>query len=315
MHTRITPLTCKPRQRRLTTRAEGGRRGWAHAGIVVLLMLALAGCGRNAKKDDPSGLSVNGVDLEVKMSANVFIPPLAPPVPEARRRIYVVGTNTSTVHSANDRLQPLLLQQLARRGYVVTNNPADAHYMLLYNVLYVGKEVRDLSTVTALATGVGGAAVAATVGRRSEVIQNAGIGGLVGTVTGAVTGHYFETNTYELVVDLQIRERQPAVPPPLAPAEAQRLAADQAFRQVNAALGLADSQLEFTAATDRHTPASPDSWQLYNSQVVGFASKLRLTFQDAEPLLFQAMAREMSGIFWDLNRQPGNTAPTAAPRT
>ena len=49
------------------------------------------------------------------MSANVFIPPLAPPVPEARRRIYVVGTNTSTVHSANDRLQPLLLQQLAQR--------------------------------------------------------------------------------------------------------------------------------------------------------------------------------------------------------
>ncbi|HET7687162.1 MAG TPA: complement resistance protein TraT [Candidatus Macondimonas sp.] len=284
-------------------------------GILLLLVLALAGCGRNAKKDDPSGLSVNGVDLEVKMSANVFIPPLAPPVPEARRRIYVVGTNTSTVHSANDRLQPLLLQQLAQRGYVITHNPADAHYMLLYNVLYVGKEVRDLSTVTALATGVGGAAVAATIGRRNEVIQNAGIGGLVGTVTGAVTGHYFETNTYELVVDLQIRERQPAVPPPLPPAEAQRIAVEQAFRQVNAVLGLADSQIESAATTDRHTPASPDSWQLYNSQVVGFASKLRLSFQEAEPLLFQAMAREMSGIFWDLNRQPGSAAPTAAPRT
>jgi hypothetical protein len=249
------------------------------------------------------------------MSANVFIPPLAPPVPEARRRIYVVGTNTSTVHSANDRLQPLLLQQLAQRGYLITNNPADAHYMLLYNVLYVGKEVRDLSTVTALATGVGGAAVAATVGRRNEVVQNAGIGGLVGTVTGAVTGHYFETNTYELVVDLQIRERQPAVPPPLPPAEAQRLAADKAFRQVNVVLDLLDPQSESAAAADRHTPASSDSWQLYNSQVVGFASKVRLPFKEAEPVLFQAMAREMSGIFWDLNRLPGNSAPAAAPRT
>lgn len=315
MHTRIDPLSCKTRQRRRAPWTLGTPRGWARVGILVLLVLALVGCGRNAKKDDPSGLSVNGVDLEVKMSANVFIPPLAPPVPEARRRIYVVGTNTSTVHSANDRLQPLLLLQLAQRGYVITNNPADAHYMLLYNVLYVGKEVRDLSTVTALATGVGGAAVAATIGRRNEVIQNAGIGGLVGTVTGAVTGHYFETNTYELVVDLQIRERQPAVPPPLPPAEAQRIAADQAFRQVNAVLGLGNSQIESAAATDRHTPASPDSWQLYNSQVVGFASKLRLTFKDAEPLLFQAMAREMSGIFWDLNRQPGSAAPTAAPRT
>ncbi len=294
---------------------SGARQEGLRIGILLLMVLALAGCGRNAKKDDPSGLSVNGVDLQVKMSANVFIPPLAPPVPEERRRLYVVGTNTSTVQSANDRLQPLLLRQLAQRGYVVTNNPADAHYMLLYNVLYVGKEVRDLSTVTALATGVGGAAVAATVGRHSDIVQNAGIGGLVGTVTGAVTGHYFETNTYELVVDLQIRERQPAVPPPLPPAEAQRIAADQAFRQVNVALGLADVSAESGPATDRHTPASPDNWQLYNSQVVGFASNLRLQFKDAEPLLFQAMAREISGVFWDLNRQPGNTTPTAAPRT
>lgn len=281
--------------------------------LLLALALALAGCGRNAKKDDPSGLTVAGVNLEVKMASNVFIPPVAPPVTEARRRVYVVGTNTSTIHSANDRLHPLLLAELGRRGYSLTNNPADAHYMLLYNVLYVGKEVRDLSTVTALATGIGGAAVAATIGRRNEVIQNAGIGGLVGTVTGAVTGHYFETNTYELVVDLQIRERQPAAPPPLPPTEAYRLAADQAFRQVNSALGLQTAQLESASAVDRHTPPSADSWELYNSQVVGFASKLRLTFKEAEPLLFQAMAREVSGIFWDLNRLPGSAAPTAAP--
>ena len=228
----------------------------------------------------------------------------------------MVGTNTSTIHSANDRLHPLLLAELTRRGYTVTPNPADAHYMLLYNVLYVGKEVRDLSTVTALATGVGGAAVAATIGRRNEVVQNAGIGGLVGTVTGAVTGHYFETNTYELVVDLQIRERQPAAPPPLPPAEAYRRAADEAFRQVNAVLGLQTAQFETAPALDRHTPPSADSWELYNSQVVGFASKLRLTFKEAEPLLFQAIAREVSGIFWDLNRLPGGAAPAAtAPRS
>jgi hypothetical protein len=128
-----------------------------------------------------------------------------------------------------------------------------------------------------------------------------------------VTGHYFETNTYELVVDLQIRERQPAAPPPLPPTEAYRLAADQAFRQVNSALGLQTAQLEAASAVDRHTPPSADSWELYNSQVVGFASKLLLTFKEAEPLLFQAMAREVSGIFWDLNRLPGSAAPTAAP--
>jgi len=314
MHTRIDPLPCK---NSMPHRAAG----WGRLAQMVArgnLAVACTGARRlrpEREKGRPQRTFGQWSRPGSEDVGQRLHPPLAPPVPEARRRIYVVGTNTSTVHSANDRLQPLLLQQLAQRGYVITHNPADAHYMLLYNVLYVGKEVRDLSTVTALATGVGGAAVAATIGRRNEVIQNAGIGGLVGTVTGAVTGHYFETNTYELVVDLQIRERQPAVPPPLPPAEAQRIAVEQAFRQVNAVLGLADSQIESAATTDRHTPASPDSWQLYNSQVVGFASKLRLSFQEAEPLLFQAMAREMSGIFWDLNRQPGNAAPTAAPRT
>jgi len=306
---RVTPGSFRRPQAR-TPRAR-----WRYSILLIVLTLSVAGCARNAKKDDPSGLTVEGVNLEVRMSSNVFIPPVAPPIPETQRRVYVVGTNTSTIQSANDRLHPLLLQRLAERGYRLTNNPADAHYMLLYNVLYVGKEVQDLSTVTALATGVGGAAVAATVGRRNEVIQNAGIGGLVGTVTGAVTGHYFETNTYELVVDLQIRERQPAIPPPLPPAEAYRLAADRAFRDVNTVLGLSETHIESAPLIDRHTPASPDSWDLYNSQVVGFASKLRLTFKEAEPLLFQAMAREISGIFWDLNRLPGSAAPTTPGRS
>lgn len=290
-----------------------GLRRWLRAGILLLMAWALAGCGQNTKKEDPSGLSINGIDLQVKMSANVFIPPPAPPVSEQRRRIYVLGTNTSTAQAANERLQPLLVEQLLRRGYLITNNPADAQYMLLYNVLYVGKEVRDLSTITAVSAGVGGAAVAATIGRNNQTVQNAGIGGLVGTVTGAVTGHYFETNTFEQVVDLQIRERQPATPPPLPPAEAQRIAVEQAIRQVNLALGL-DIHAEAIPAADHPTPASADNWQLYNSQVVGFAGNLRLQFKDAEPVLFQAMAREISGIFWDINQLPGNAAPAMPPR-
>ncbi|HMU90236.1 MAG TPA: complement resistance protein TraT [Pseudomonadales bacterium] len=276
---------------------------------LLLITLVVAGCGQNVKKEDPSGLSVNGIDLQVKMSANLFIPPPLPPVAESQRRIYLIGTNTSTAQAANERLQPLLIEQLLRRGYLITDNPAEARYMLLYNVLYVGKEVRDLSTITAVSAGVGGAAVAATIGRNNETVQNAGIGGLVGTVTGAVTGHYFETNTFEQVVDLQIRERQPAVPAPLPPEETKRLAVERAIRQVNLALGLGELHTETTPETDQRLPPSSDNWQLYSSQVVGFATRLRLQFEEAEPLLFQAMAREISGLFWDLHQLPGNTAP------
>ncbi|HQN42404.1 MAG TPA: hypothetical protein PK724_09910, partial [Pseudomonadales bacterium] len=64
-----------------------------------------------------------------------------------------------------------------------------------------------------------------------------------------------------------------------------------------------------TPETDQRLPPSSDNWQLYSSQVVGFATRLRLQFEEAEPLLFQAMAREISGLFWDLHQLPGNTAP------
>ena len=263
-------------------------------------MCALAGCA-STKGADPSGLSHEGIDLRVKMSSNIFLPPLAKPVPAEKTRVHLAGTNTSSAYNANARLHPLLVDAMRKRGYQVVDNPAKAHYVLLYNVLYVGKEVQDLSTVTTVASGIGGAAVAATIGRDSDVVRNAGIGGVVGTLAGAVTGHYFETRTYEIVVNVQLRERQPAPPPQLSPSEAARRRIEAAIRDVNRTLKYVE--ISEAAETPARLRTADDSWQIHNTQVIGFASDLRLEFEDAEPVLFRTMSREISGLFWDLNDQ------------
>ncbi len=272
----------------------------------LTLLLLLGGCANRHAKDDKSGLSEEGVDLQVKMSSNAFIAPVTAPVNQEKRQIYILGTNTSSAINANQHLYPLLVKELQRRGYVPVSDPNQAHYMLLYNVLYVGKEVSDLSTLTTVASGVAGAAVAATVGRDNEVVQNAGLGALVGTVAGAVTGHYFETNTYELVVDIQIRERQPPAPPPITPTDAHKREIELAIRQVNASLGHVMVNQEVPAPEVR-TASPNDSWQQYNNQVVGYASALRLQFNEATPALYRTIAREISGIFWDISDQPATS--------
>lgn len=265
-------------------------------------MAALAvatGCA--SKPPDTSGLSHDGIDLAVRMSANVFLPPVSKPIPDTKKRVYLAGTNTSSALNANANLHPRLAASLSERGYQVVTDPASAHYVLLYNVLYVGKEVTDLSTVTAVASGIGGAAVAAATAG-NDVVRDAGIGGLVGTLAGAVTGGYFETRTYEIVVNVQLSERQPAPPPAISASETTRRRIEAAIRDVNKTLKYVETtDAPIASATTPVPAADAASWQIYNTQVAGFASDLRLEFAEAEPLLFDVIAREISGVFWDLS--------------
>lgn len=268
---------------------------------LMAALALLSGCA--SKAPDTSGLSHDGVDLAVRMSASVFLPPVSKPVPAARQRVYLAGTNTSSALDANARLHPLLAAALQERGYEIVHDPAAAHYVLLYNVLYVGKKVTDLSTVTAIASGVGGAAVAAASANDDQV-RNAGIGGLVGILAGAVTGNYFETRTYEIVVNVQLSERQPVPQPVVSASEATRQRIEAAIRDVNRTLKYVeavDVVKPVASAATGDLPGNNASWQIYNTQIAGFASDLRLEFQKAEPLLFQAISREMSGLFWDIS--------------
>lgn len=279
------------------------------AGALFTAFTLIAGCA--SKAPDTSGMSHDGIDLAVRMSANVFLPPLSKPVAAAKRRVFLAGTNTSSAVNANARLHPLLVTALLERGYEVVNDPAAAHYVLLYNVLYVGKEVTDLTTVTAVGSGLGGAAVAAASGD-NDIVRNAGIGGLVGTLAGAVTGNYFETRTYEIVVNAQLSEREATPPPAISASEATRRRIGAAIRDVNRTLKYvetADVASPGASATAGDTASSEfggnsgsnASWHIYNTQVAGFASDLRLEFDQAEPLLFQVISREISGLFWDIS--------------
>jgi len=280
--------------------------GWRFAWMALVgLAVFCAGCTSSyaAKKADKSGLEVDGVSLRVKMMNNMFLPPLPQNVPREKRLIFLKGTNTSTSPEVDDRMLPQIQSTLIRRGYILVNDPEKANYILLFNVLYIGKEVQDLSTLTTISSGVAGAAVAATVGKENEIVRNAGIGALAGTITGTVTGHYFETSTYQVVVDLQIQERRPPAPPALTSNDLIRKEIEQSIRLVNAHLKYVEPDTEMSSLTLMNVEA--DRWQTYNNQVVGYASDVRLKYEKAEPTLLKAISKEISGLFWELSPVPG----------
>ncbi len=87
------------------------------------------------------------MQLSAQMSSSIFLQPVAP----NQRVVFVEGHNTSSAQNLG--FQSLVSQDLLRRGYRLTNNPSHAEYMLMYNVLYVGKQQANYTADGALAGG------------------------------------------------------------------------------------------------------------------------------------------------------------------
>ena len=101
----------------------------------LLLVGLLGGCAAThtaiAKKD---------LDVQTKMSDAVFLDPVGPD----KRSIFIQVRNTSD--KPNFDIEAPVKMAIAARGYRVTDDPEQAHYKLLAQVLQVSKA----STLSAL---------------------------------------------------------------------------------------------------------------------------------------------------------------------
>jgi hypothetical protein len=176
--------------------------------IIALLLflavpvLAFSGCasmsGTTSSTTSASGMSAGNMNLQTKMSSSIFLQP----VPPSEKVVYVRATNTSSASGLN--FKAALEQALIARGYRITNNPQDAYFMLMSNVLYLGKETHAYTAAGALAGGFGGALVGSRYGSAGSTIG----GGLVGGLIGAAIGAAFQHKKYMMVVDIQLEQRQ-----------------------------------------------------------------------------------------------------------
>ena len=235
--------------------------------VTVIGALALGGCatGPAPQTTSSSGLSAGNMQLSAQMSSSIFLQPTGP----AKRVVFIDGHNTSSAQNLG--FQALVTQDLQRRGYRITQTPSHAEYMLMYNVLYVGKQQASYTAAGALAGGFGGALTSALTNGNA----GADVGyGALGALVGGVVGHFIKHKQYMMVVDIQLEQRQ---------------AGAYTTSQTNARQG--------TSGEVSTSVSGVKNWMIYRDRIVAQASGLNLAFSYATPALSREVSGEIGGLF------------------
>ncbi len=236
-------------------------------GSACLGTLALAGCatGPAPQQTSSSGLSAGNMQLSAHMSSSIFLQPVAP----QERVVFIDGHNTSSAQNLG--VESEVSQDLAARGYQVTNDPTKAEYMVMYNVLYVGKQQGNYTAAGALAGGFGGGLIGAMTSNDGGTQAGAL---LAGALAGAVIGHFIQHKHYMMVVDIQLEQRQAGV---------------YTTSQTNAEQGMGGTMQTSTSGVK--------NWMIYRDRIVAQAQGLNLAFSYATPALTKEVSGEISGLF------------------
>ena len=234
--------------------------------ILALLIPALAfsGCATTAGTGtSASGLSSGNVALSTKMSSSIFLQPVAP----QDKTVYISARNTSTATGLNFTNE--LVSELIREGYRITNNPQDANFMVMSNVLYIGKETSNYTAAGALAGGFGGALIGSRYNSGTSTVA----GGALGALAGGLLGSLLASTKYMMVVDIQLEERQ---------------AGTYTTSSTNASQGIASNVTTYNAGVK--------NWAIFRDRIISQASAMNLNFPSAEPLLKQQMAHSIANL-------------------
>lgn len=232
--------------------------------LLLLPVLAFSGCATTAgPTTSASGLSSGNVALSTKMSSSIFLQPVAP----QNKIVYVSVRNTSTATGLNFRNE--LISALIGEGYRITNNPQEANFMLMSNVLYIGKESKNYTVAGALAGGFGGAFIGSRYNSGTSMVA----GGALGALAGGIIGSMFQNKNYMMIVDIQLEQRQ---------------AGTYTTNSTAASQG--------TASTITTYNAGVKNWAIYRDRIVSQASAMNLEFASAEPLLKQQMAHSIANL-------------------
>lgn len=242
------------------------------AGVTLSLML-LSGCAAVhtsiAKKD---------LDVQTKMSDTIFLDPIGP----NKKVIYLEIRNTSDKDNF-DILNPIR-NALQSRGYIISNDPDNAHYWLRASVLSVGK-ASPTAAETALGGGYGGALTGAAIGAATGGALSgwggAGIGGLAGAaafgIAEVVADAAVKDVTYMVVTDIEIAEK------------AKEGVVVRQDSQQDAKQGIGGSR--------RQSSSEVSDRKKYRTRVVSTANKANLEYEEAAPQLTSGLVRSISGLF------------------
>lgn len=213
------------------------------------------------------------LDTKTNLSKTIFLDP----VPKSEKSIYLSVKNTS---DQDIHIDKKLANAFKEKGYVVTQYPSHAHYMLQANILKVGKMSRAASE-SALGGGYGSAIAGAAAGTALGAFANNSsamlAGGVAGGLAGLAADALVKDVNYTMITDVQISERV-----------AKGIKVSEEHR-ANLSQG--------TGSHTRQISTRNSNYERYQTRVVSNAEKVNLSFKDARPALEAGLVRTLSSVF------------------
>jgi TraT complement resistance protein len=209
--------------------------------VYVLAILLISGC------------ATTKLQTNVKMTRSVFLKPVV----KEKKTIFFSTKNISG--EALD-IEPLIAKNIAQKGYARIEDPEQAQYVLIVNILFANnlKEANALKAATGM--GITGGVIAAGSG------SNTGDSLLIGAtmaLAGGLVGKALEDETYRAVVDVSISHKLP---------EGERFSTETAGTMGRA-------------------------YKEHKTRVLAEAVKMNLELKEALPILSHDVARQISNIF------------------
>src|SRR5574344_403963 len=229
-----------------------------------------------------SGCATTELQTNVRMSQSVFIDP----VKKELRTVFISSKNTS---GQPINLEQSLSNELQAKGYKIVDDPDEATYILMVNVLYCDKKQENIGAGVS-AYNNGGAGQAIGVGLGAAVI-----GGLIGKAT--------EDTIYQMQVDILIKERTKG-----SVLTQNSTVAGQASVRDGKKSGFVNSfggdvrntnatgQINSNIANDK-TQYYEEERKEYKTVMLAKATKMNLTLQEATPILEKQISNQISGLF------------------
>lgn len=222
-----------------------------------------------------TAIKKRNLDVQTKMSETIFLDPASP-----SQKVILVDIRNTSDKELNISIG--IKNKLKEHGYIITNDPKKAQYMLQANVLKAEKS--DLRTASsALGAGFGGALIGATIGASSgSGLDFSSKGALVGSIVGGLVSFagdaMVEDVLYLMITDIQIKER--------------------------AAEGEVIEQTQNTSASsgtstkvNQVVKGGNQQWKIYRTRIVSTANKVNLDFKDAQLPLESGLIGSIGGIF------------------
>lgn len=238
-----------------------------------------------------SGCATSQLQTSARMSQSVFVNPVA----KEKRTIFISMKNTS---GADIMLEPRVAQTLINKGYTVVDDPEQATYVLMANVLYCNLKKENNVGSGAMMGGAAGAIANSGSNGRSMLAA-----GVAGAVVGGLIGKATEDSIFQMQVDIVIREKAKGkVTAYTGNTSGQASVRDGQKAGFQNSFGGPIRDSEASGRLNSNTYSS--SSQSYESDFIEHrtmmfaeATRMDLTLYEAIPVLEQKIAHQIAGIF------------------